>query len=147
MPQEIHGSPLDIMKAISMFDIDTDFDDIKRREKLGMLFHTLVMSNDPKSKEFIARFLKQVSNVIADMGVIEKPKDEPEDEVELPTDDEIDVGDEAPEEDIPVEEPNTEEEPVDDTEDEEPIDDEVPDELLGAGFNPLISRANSFLNY
>jgi len=147
MPTQIKGSPLEIMKAISMFDTENDFNNTEAREKLGILFHNLVMSNNPKSKEFITRFLKQVSNVIADMGIIEKPKDEPEDEVEMPTDVEVDAGEEAPEEEIPVEEPNTDEVPVDDTKGEEEVDDEVPDELLGAGFNPLIARANSFLNY
>jgi len=135
MPKPMKGSPIDIMKAISMFDVETDFSNHEAKQKLSMLFHTLIMSKDPNAKEFVTRFLKNIGNVIADMGIIEKPKDEPEqqgDEVEFPSDDEM--GDVAPEDE------SSEEEPVDDN-----APDEVPDDLLSAGFNPLIDRANSFL--
>jgi len=125
MPEKIKGSPIEIMKAISMFDIETDYNDTQAKEKLDILFHNLIISKDPKAKEFLARFLKGVSNIIADMGIIERPEEEPVDDVEMP--------DEAPEE-------TTEEKPT-----EEPIEDEVPDELLGAGYNRLITHANSFL--
>lgn len=150
-------TPLDMMKAISMFDTESDFDNTEAREKLDILFHNLIMSEDPDAKEFLERFLNQADDVIADMGVIEKPEEEPEDEVEMPTDDEVDAGGEedAPEEEIPVDEPVADEEPVDGEEggEEEDAPDEVTDDLLGAGYNPmlentrLVSRANSFLNY
>ena len=147
-------TPLDMMKAISMFDTEADFDNTEAREKLDILFHNLIMSDDPDAKEFLERFLNQAGDVISDMGVIEKkPEEEPEDEVEMPTDDEVDAGEEAPEEEIPVDEP-TDEEPVENEGgDEEEAPDEVTDDLLGASYNPLhenaglVSRANSFLNY
>ena len=149
MPNDIKGSPIDIMKAISMFDTETDFDDTEAKEKLGILFHNIVMSEDPKAKEFLDRFLKQVDNVIADMGIIEKPEDEPEDEVDMPQDDELDMGDEeAPEEEIPVDEPLADEEPVDGTDGDDEVEvDEVPNDLLGAGYNRLLDKANSFLYF
>ena len=142
----IKGSPLDIMKAISMFDIDTDFDDTEAKKKLDILFHNLIVSDDPKAKEFLERFLSQVDNVIADMGVIEKPKEEEEEEEvdfdDEPSDEELPADDEE----LPADKPA--DKPVDDVDgDEEENIDEIPDDLLGAGYNPLISRANSFLNY
>jgi len=142
----IKGSPLDIMKAISMFDIDTDFDDTEAKKKLDILFHNLIVSDDPKAKEFLERFLSQVDNVIADMGVIEKPEEEEEEEEvdfdDEPSDEELPADDEE----LPADKPA--DKPVDDVDgDEEENIDEIPDDLLGAGYNPLISRANSFLNY
>lgn len=149
MPKSIKGSPIEIMKAISMFDIDTDFEDNEAKEKLGILIHNLIMSEDPKAREFFDRFFKEVNNVIADMGIIEKPEEEePVDDVEFP--DEEETNTENPEGDIPDEEGGeSEEEPtLDDVMDDEGDNvDDVPDEVLGDSFNPLITRANSFLNY
>lgn len=125
-----------ILKAISMFDIEEDYNDKEARDKLAILFRELVTANDSKSKEFLERFLNGVNEIIADMGIIDKPEEEPaEDEVEMPEPEAEDV----PEE--PTDEPETEEKP------EEPAEDEVPDELLGAGYNPLVSMANGFLDY
>lgn len=148
MPEEkIKGSPIDIMKAISMFDVETDYEDTEAREKLDILFHNLIMSDDPKAKEFFDRFLKGVTNVIADMGIIDKPEEEePVDDVELPDEAPEDATEEEPTEEEPIEEPAAEEEPTEgEPEEEEPVEDEVPDELLGAGYNRLINHANSFL--
>lgn len=144
MPQNINGSPMDIMKAISMFDIEEDFDDTEARKKLDMLFHELIMSNDPKAKEYIGKFLDSSENIIADMGVIEKPEDDEED-VEFPEEEPTDDIEEEPSEEEPSEEEPTEEPPQDETEtDGEEEVDEIPDELL-SHYNPLIDRANSFI--
>jgi len=145
MPKDINGTPLDIMKAISMFDIDEDFDDTEARKKLDMLFHELIMSDDPKAKEFLSKFLDNVENIIADMGVIEKPKNDEED-VEFPEEEPTDeTGDGGEEETTPTEETPTEEEPSgEENSGEENSEDEIPDEVL-SHYNPLIDRANSFI--
>ena len=129
--KKINGNPEEIMKAISMFDIENDFDNTEAKEKLDILFHNLIVSSDPKAKEFLEKFLSQSTKVIADMGIINEPEEDD-------TDDVVDFEDEPVDDESPIDD-----EPVDGDE----VDDEVPDNLLGAGYNPLIARANSFLNY
>lgn len=125
--------PIEIMKAISLFDTETDYQDQEARDKLASLFRELVLSDDPESREFFERFKKGVDNIIRDMGIIAK-EEEPEDEVEMPDEEPIDEP--APEEPVAPE----------GDEEEEEADTEVPSELMGDSYR-LISRANSFLNY
>lgn len=126
--------PIEIMKAISMFNPEEDYDNQEARDKLAALFRELVMSDTPEARQFFNRFIKGADNIIRDMGIIAKDI-EPEDEVEIPAEE-------------PVEEPAQEEEPVapEGEEGEEEADTEVPSELMGDSYR-LVLRANSFLNY
>ncbi len=133
---------IQILKAISMFDPEEDYDDTEARDKLAILFREIIKSDEPQAKEFLDRFLSGVDNVIADMGIIEKPEEAPSDEVDLPDDDELGPEDEGPEE--PMGEPEATADVERDAEEGEE-EEEIPDELLGAGYDPLVSRANSFL--
>lgn len=139
---------IQIMKAISMFDPDEDYTDKEARDKLAILFRELVMSNEPKAKEFLERFLDGVDTIISDMGIIDKPEEEPSDDVEMPSDDEELPSDD---EEFPAdEEPSTEEIPEEPTQEPEEEEDVVSDELLGAGYTynqRLVENANGFLNY
>lgn len=144
MPSDIKGTPIEIMKAISMFDIDEDYDNREARKKLDLLFHELIMNNDPDSKEFLRKFLEHVDSVISDMGVVAKKqntnKEEPEengDEVEFP---EPEVGTGETEEEENGGEENNNEAPAE----EEGGEEEIPDELL-SHYNPLIDMANNFI--
>ncbi len=131
-------SPVDILKAISLFGQD-DFKDREARDKLSMLFRELIMNGDPKSDEFLQRFLKGVGGLIYDMGLIDKPEDDLSgDDVEMP--------DEEPEQEMPVDDVPAEEEiPAEDDEEEG-----IPDDMISASYRPtphdnLCNEANSFL--
>ena len=125
----------EILKTISLFDVDEDYDDREAREKLASLFNRIIMSDDPSVKEFFKRFINEIDTILYDMGISEeKPKEETE---------------ENPEEITPPEESeeNTPEEAGGEGEEEKPAGNsgEIPDELLSAGYNVLVNMANEYI--
>lgn len=89
---------VDLLKTISMFDIQSDFND-SSREKLSLLFREIINSRDPKAKEFLGKFLKGTHTIIKDMGIAIKgnsPDTDSADAISGANDDgSIDLGREA----------------------------------------------------
>jgi len=123
--------PLEIMKAISMFNPNTDFDDDEAKKKLSILLHELVMGGDSTSKEFFNVFFKSVHKVIKDMGVISK---------DAVVDDEVDMT--PPQDDVATAEPK-QNAPMGSK--PQPKTEEIPDELMNASYNYIHDMANRFL--
>jgi len=133
MPKE--DKAIEILKRISMFDPETDFDNIESKKDLSMQFHELIMSNTPKAREFFKRFDTGVNDIIRDMGIISK-----EDGGDIEGEDEVDMSptpDEDGMEDIETENPNEE-----DFTDEEDVD---LTKALSDSFNYRIDFANRFM--
>lgn len=82
MPTNKESEVLHYLKAISMFDTETDFGNEDAKRQLSLLFRELIMSDDPQAKEFFSRFLGGVDKVIKDMGLIDSA--EGEDVVDMP---------------------------------------------------------------
>lgn len=130
----------DILKTISMFDVDKDFEDREAREKLANLFRDLILNPEPDAKDFFAIFSEKISDILNDLDVTEE---EPTEE-DPSGDDPVGVQDDEVE-DIPEDDDEeTDEETEDDTEEE---DEEIPDELMDnmKYTHPIIERANRFI--
>ena len=123
---------VEIMKSISMFDIDVDYKDPEARKELGLLFNGMVnlVDSDPKAKDFFSRFISSVDRVIRDMGVIESPSKDDSDD--LDSDDEV--------LDLPDSDDGDVDKPTVDLKSKS-----VDDKMVGDSYNYLVSRANSFL--
>lgn len=122
-----------ILKRISSFDVDSDFEDKATKEELSYLFNQLIMSDDPLGKEFFGRFMDEIATILDDMKII--AKEEQPDETPEP----------APEEETSEETSTEEEVPA---EDEEEGGAEIPSEMLGAGYayvQTMIEHANQFM--
>jgi len=154
MARLVKDNPLQIMKNISMFDIDEDYDNIEARKQLDLLFHTLIMSDNEKSREFIERFLDASNEIIYDMGLIDKPEEQDTEDVydgeegDDTESDDMDMGGDGEEVEMDMG-GDTDDgggfdmgEPADE---EDEGDDDIPDGMLGDSYNPLVDAANSFL--
>lgn len=133
MPLENSNEIVHYLKAISMFDPKTDFDNEESKRDLSLLFRKLIMSDDDKAREFITRFLKGVDKVIKDMNIVDSSAtDGSEDEVDMsPTPPD---GNEAP--------------PVGDTPPSSttlPPFPTEPKEQMGDSYNHLLDMANSYI--
>jgi len=151
MPKQITNNPEDLLKSISMYDVEEDSKFKDNRKSLDLLFHRLIMNDDPTAKEFIKKFIDSVSDIIYDMGIIDK-KQQQSDEIEGEEEPEGEEGEEVVFPDEEEGEETTEEEPEaeegeegEETSEEEPNANDIPDDILTAGYNPLIDVANSFL--
>jgi len=146
------ASPTELLKAISLFDVDKDLDDRESVKKLDMLFHelitTLADNPDETTKEFLSIFIDHTDSILHDMGIASEKQN-----------DEVDMGgeEEGGEEEMDAfsgegegEEPAEGEDVFsDETSEEEPApeetgEEEIPDDLLDH-YNPLIDIANSFI--
>jgi len=125
---------IELLQTISAFNTDSDFDNKESKQQLSDLFNKLIMSDEPKAKDFFSRFMDSVSTIIDDMGVMSDeegtedlgPKEEPVEEEPVSAEDE-ELGDELGIGD--------EEEPVE----EEPITDSY------SYSDVLVSQANRFI--
>ena len=112
------------LKSISMFDPNKDFKDDTKKEHLSILFNELIMSGDPTAQEFFVRFKSGIDKIIKDMGIVDSTASDTTEP------DEVDMSQ------TPTEEPTPE---------DSEADAQVEDDLLNAGYNYLLDRANSFL--
>ncbi len=123
------------LKAISMFDPETDFEREETRRQLSITFRKLIMSDDAKAKEFITRFLKGVDKVIKDMGVVDSSAT---DDVS----DEVGAGDEV---DMSPTPPAGGDEPVDPALSPSAPPPLPDDQQMADSYNYLLDRANSYI--
>lgn len=68
-----NGSIIEILKTISMFNIDKDFQNYDAKDYLSILFRKLVMSEDANAKDFMGRFLDNINKIIKDMDIDTNP--------------------------------------------------------------------------
>ena len=140
---KLTNDPKELLKGISTYDIDDDSDKVDNRKALDLLFHRLIMSDDPEAKQFMKIFIDNVSSIIYDMGLLD---DKPEDQADDIDGDIDDMGDDNQDDDEEVlfgDEDETDGDTEEDT--EEDLSSDIPDSVLGDSYDPLIDTANSFL--
>jgi len=157
---------IDILKAISTFDMEEDYNDTDARKQLSVMFRDLIlsdndilkeeiaelfqdiiMSDTDSSKQFISNFVDNVDTVIDDVEKTEMSSPEGEgDDVIMPDEEEPTEEEPAATEEEPAEE-SPEGEPAAGEEAGEGAEEEVPEDLFASRkYNsPLVEYANTFM--
>lgn len=106
------------------FNVEKDYEDEEAKEKLANLFREFVMSEDEVVLEVLPKFIDSITDVLIELGIIEKEED-------------------TPEEDIPEKDTSEEDTPE---EDEDISPDEIPTESKKEKkLYRLVENANNFI--
>ncbi len=158
---------LDILKAISTFDMQKDYNDTDARKQLSVMFRDLILSDNEilkeqiaelfqniilsdseASQQFISSFIDSVDDVIGDVeDSVMSTDDTSGDEVVMPDEEEPAAEGEEEEEETPEEETPAEGEGEGEGTTEETPEEEAPEDLF-AGYkntSPLVEYANTFM--